>query len=107
MKFEIKLNNIEISDIKIGGIEIKSDFSISEMIAMRKETEYVLENITTYMHQLKNACDLSLDYSEDFYNKLHKDNYDNYNYKSSKDILKELETDIAKAIKPYINSNRR
>lgn len=106
MKFEIKLNNIEISDIKIGGIEIKSDFSISEMIAMRKETEYVLENITTYMHQLKNACDLSLDYSEDFYNKLHKDNSCN-NYKSSKDILKDVETDIAIAIKSYINSNRR
>lgn len=55
MKFGIKLSNIEVADVKIGGVEVNTEFSISEMIAMRKETEYILENMPVYLEQLAKA----------------------------------------------------
>lgn len=55
MKFGIKLNNIELGDVKIGGIEINTEFSINEMVAIRKETEHILANAPKYIEQLANA----------------------------------------------------
>ena len=55
MKFDFKLSNIEVNDIKIGEVEVKTEFSINEMIAMRKETEIVLEKMPRYLQQLATA----------------------------------------------------
>lgn len=64
MKFGIKLNNIEIGEVKIGGIEVNTEFSINEMIAMRKESEVMLEKMPTYLEQFANAM-LIIDDIED------------------------------------------
>ena len=55
MKFNFKLSNIEVNDIKIGEVEVKTEFSINEMIAIRKETEIVLEKMPRYLQQLATA----------------------------------------------------
>lgn len=55
MKFGIKLNNIEIGEVKIGGIEVNTELSINEMIAIRKESEHVLENLPVYIQNLANG----------------------------------------------------
>nr|DAU23731.1 MAG TPA: hypothetical protein [Caudoviricetes sp.] len=55
MKIGFKLNNIEIGEVKIGGVEVNTEFSINEMIAMRKESEHMLENMPTYLEQFANA----------------------------------------------------
>lgn len=56
MKFGFKLNNIQIGDVKIGGVEVNTEFSINEMIAMRKETEHVLANAPTYIRQIADVA---------------------------------------------------
>lgn len=55
MKFGIKLNNIELGEVKIGGVEVNTEFSISEMIAMRKEAEVMLEKMPVYLEQVAKA----------------------------------------------------
>ena len=55
MKFGIKLSNITVGDINVGGLEINSEFSINEMVAIRKETEYVLKKLPEYLVDIANA----------------------------------------------------
>ena len=55
MKFGIKLSNITIGDINVGGLELNSEFSINEMVAIRKETEYVLKKLPEYLVDIANA----------------------------------------------------
>ena len=55
MKFGIKLSNITVGDINVGGLELNSEFSINEMIAIRKETEYVLKKLPEYLVDIANA----------------------------------------------------
>jgi hypothetical protein len=52
MKFNFKLSNIEVNDIKIGEVAIETEFSINEMVAIRKESEIVLEKMPRYLQQL-------------------------------------------------------
>lgn len=55
MKFNFKLTNIEVAEIKIGNIEVGTELSINEMVAMRKETEVVLAKMPQYLEQLANG----------------------------------------------------
>ena len=55
MKFNFKLTNIEVAEIKIGSVEVGTEFSINEMVAMRKETEVVLAKMPQYLEQLANG----------------------------------------------------
>ena len=55
MKFGIKLSNITVGDINVGGLELNSEFSINEMVAIRKETEYVLKKLPEYLVDIANA----------------------------------------------------
>lgn len=55
MKFNFKLTNIEVAEIKIGSIEVGTEFSINEMVAVRKETEVVLAKMPQYLEQLANG----------------------------------------------------
>ena len=55
MKFGIKLSNITIGDVNVGGLELNSEFSINEMVAIRKETEYVLKKLPEYLVDIANA----------------------------------------------------
>lgn len=55
MKIGFKLNNIEIGEVKIGGVEVNTEFSINEMIAMRKESEHMLENLPVYIQNIANG----------------------------------------------------
>lgn len=55
MKLGFKLNNVEIGEVKIGGIEVNTELSINEMVAIRKESEIMLEKMPTYFRQLENA----------------------------------------------------
>lgn len=55
MKIGFKLSNIEIGEVKVGGVEINTEFSINEMIAMRKESEIMLEKMPIYLEQFANA----------------------------------------------------
>lgn len=60
MKLGFKLSNIELGEVKIGGVEVNTEFSISEMIAMRKEAEVMLEKMPVYLEQVAKAvltCD--------------------------------------------------
>jgi hypothetical protein len=55
MKFNFKFKNIEVAEIKIGSVEVGTEFSIEEMIAIRKETEVVLAKMPQYLEQLANG----------------------------------------------------
>ena len=55
MKFNFKLTNIEVAEIKIGSVEVGTEFSINEMLAVRKETEVVLAKMPQYLEQLANG----------------------------------------------------
>lgn len=55
MKFGLKLKDIQLGEIKVGEVEVNTEFSINEMVAMRKEVEHVLENASTYIEQLGDA----------------------------------------------------
>lgn len=55
MKFNFKLTNIEVAEIKIGSVEVGTEFSINEMVAIRKETEVVLAKVPQYLEQLANG----------------------------------------------------
>ena len=55
MKFNFKLTNIEVAEIKIGSVEVGTEFSINEMVAIRKETEVVLAKMPQYLEQLANG----------------------------------------------------
>ena len=55
MKFGITLSNITVGDINVGGLELNSEFSINEMVAIRKETEYVLKKLPEYLVDIANA----------------------------------------------------
>ena len=55
MKLGFKLSNIELGEVKIGGVEVNTEFSISEMIAMRKEAEVMLEKMPVYLEQVAKA----------------------------------------------------
>ena len=55
MKLGIKLSNITVGDINVGGLELNSEFSINEMVAIRKETEYVLKKLPEYLVDIANA----------------------------------------------------
>jgi low affinity Fe/Cu permease len=52
MKFNFKLKDIQIADIKIGEVAVETEFSINEMVAIRKESEIVLEKMPRYLQQL-------------------------------------------------------
>jgi ubiquinone/menaquinone biosynthesis C-methylase UbiE len=52
MKLGFKLSNIELGEVKIGGVEVNTEFSISEMVAMRKEAEVMLEKMPVYLEQV-------------------------------------------------------
>ena len=51
MKLGFKLSNVELGEVKIGGVEVNTEFSISEMVAMRKEAEVMLEKMPVYLEQ--------------------------------------------------------
>ena len=55
MKFGFKLKDIQLGEVRIGEVEVNTDFSINEMVAMRKEAEYLIENLPVYMEQLGTA----------------------------------------------------
>ena len=55
MKFGLKLKNIQLGEIKVGEVEVNTDFSINEMVAIRKESEYLLANLPMYIEQLGDA----------------------------------------------------
>ena len=55
MKLGFKLSNVELGEVKIGGVEVNTEFSISEMVAMRKEAEVMLEKIPVYLEQVAKA----------------------------------------------------
>lgn len=57
MKFGIKLSDIKLGDVSIGGVEVNTELSINEMVAIRKETEVILENMPVYLDNLKVAMD--------------------------------------------------
>ena len=52
MKFNFKISNIEVADVKVGDVEVSTEFSINEMIAMRKEAEIFIEKMPRYLQQL-------------------------------------------------------
>lgn len=52
MKFGIKLSNIKLGEVSIGGVEVNTEVSINEMIAIRKETEVVLKKMPEYLNDL-------------------------------------------------------
>lgn len=49
MKFNFKLKDIQIADVKIGEVAVETEFSINEMVAIRKETEVVLAKMPEYL----------------------------------------------------------
>ena len=55
MKLGFKLSNIELGEVKIGGVEVNTEFSISEMVATRKEAEVMLEKMPVYLEQVAKA----------------------------------------------------
>lgn len=57
MKFGIKLSDIKLGEVSIGGVEVNTELSINEMVAIRKETEVILENMPVYLDNLKVAMD--------------------------------------------------
>lgn len=72
MKLGFKLNNVEIGEVKIGGIEVNTELSINEMVAIRKESEIMLEKMPTYFKQLANAM-LTVDEIQNHMDKVEKD----------------------------------
>lgn len=52
MKFKFELNNISIEGLNIGDVKVESEFSINEMVAMRKEMEVIMANIPAYLDML-------------------------------------------------------
>lgn len=52
MKFGFKLSNIQLGEVSIGGIEVNTELSINEMVAIRKETEIVLKKMPEYLNDL-------------------------------------------------------
>jgi hypothetical protein len=52
MKFNFKLKDIQIADVKIGEVAVETELSINEMVAIRKEYELALENMPVYLQQL-------------------------------------------------------
>lgn len=65
MKFNFKLTNIEVAEVKIGSVEVGTEFSIEEMIAVRKETEVVLAKMPQYLKQLANGYKKFLELSSE------------------------------------------
>lgn len=65
MKFNFKLTNIELAEVKIGSVEVGTEFSIEEMIAVRKETEVVLAKMPQYLEQLANGYKKFLELSSE------------------------------------------
>lgn len=65
MKFNFKLTNIEVAEVKIGSVEVGTEFSIEEMIAVRKETEVVLAKMPQYLEQLANGYKKFLELSSE------------------------------------------
>lgn len=55
MKFGLKLKDIQLGEVKIGEVEVNTELNIAEMVAIRKESEYMLENLPNYMEQLGTA----------------------------------------------------
>lgn len=55
MKFGLTLKDIQLGEVKVGEVSVNTEFSINEMVAMRKEVEHVLENAPTYIEQLGDA----------------------------------------------------
>lgn len=55
MKFGLTLKDIQLGEVKVGEVSVNTEFSINEMVAMRKEVEHVLENAPTYIEQLGEA----------------------------------------------------
>ena len=55
MKFGLTLKDIQLGEVKVGEVSVSTEFSINEMVAMRKEVEHVLENAPTYIEQLGDA----------------------------------------------------
>lgn len=58
MKFGFKIKGIQFGEVSIGEIEVNTELSMSEVIGMRKESEYLLENLPKYMEQVKEVIDL-------------------------------------------------
>lgn len=52
MKFNIKLSNLNVAGMEIGGIEVNTEMSIREVVALREESEHLLENMPRYLEQL-------------------------------------------------------
>lgn len=58
MKFGFKIKGIQFGEVNIGEIEVNTELSMAEVIGMRKESEYLLENLPKYMEQVKEVIDL-------------------------------------------------
>lgn len=56
MKFNFKLKDIQIADVKIGEVAVETELSINEMVAIRKESEIVLAKMPIYLEQLANGA---------------------------------------------------
>lgn len=52
MKFNFKISNVEVAEVKIGSVEVETEFSINEMIAMRREAENFVEKMPVYLEQI-------------------------------------------------------
>lgn len=52
MKFNFKISNIQIGDVAVGGVEVSTELSINEMVAIRKESESFLKKMPEYLEDL-------------------------------------------------------
>ncbi len=69
MKFNFKLSNIELGDIKIGEVAVETEMSINEMVAIRKESELVLTRMPQYLELLARGARKFEELDEEFENR--------------------------------------
>lgn len=65
MKFNFKISNVEVAEVKIGSVEVETEFSINEMIAMRREAENFVEKMPVYLEQLAEGYKKFLELDEE------------------------------------------
>ena len=69
MKFNFKISNMEVNNIKIGDVAIETEMSINEMVAIRKESELVLSRLPLYLELLANGAKKFEELEEEFDNR--------------------------------------
>lgn len=58
MKYNFKLSNIQIGDIKVGGIEVSTELSTSEMIAQTKLVKDIIGDLPNIIEDVYKANSL-------------------------------------------------